>query len=159
VPEVADNIDFFPFPAIEAPDGAGESSSMVGGVNGAFSVSTSAANPDAAMALARYLTDTESAQSVVDEALGTPAIEEGVTLDDPYMQRFVEALSTTDYLQPYYDQYLPPELAAVHLETTQALFGQTMTPEEAAQQVEAVAAEVLTGEGAATGTSEPAASE
>jgi raffinose/stachyose/melibiose transport system substrate-binding protein len=90
----------------------------------------------------------------VDEALGTPAIEEGVQLDDPYMQRFVEALSTTDYLQPYYDQYLPPELAAVHLETTQALFGKTMTPEEAAEQVEATAAEVLTGGGGVA--SEPA---
>jgi raffinose/stachyose/melibiose transport system substrate-binding protein len=159
VPEVADQIDFFPFPAIESPDGTGESTSMVGGVNGAFSVSADAANPDAATALVRYLTDADAAQSVVDEALGTPAIQEGVTIDDPYMQRFVEALATTDYLQPYYDQYLPPELAAVHLETTQALFGQTTTPEEAAQQMEAAAADVLTGGGAATGSSEPAASE
>jgi raffinose/stachyose/melibiose transport system substrate-binding protein len=162
VPDVADQIDFFPFPAIESPDGTGESTSMVGGVNGAFSVTADAANPEAAMALARYLTDTDSAQSVVDEALGTPAIEEGVQIDDPYMQRFVEALSTTDYLQPYYDQYLPPELAAVHLETTQAVFGKTMTPEEAAQQVESVAAEVLSGGGATSepagaGASEPAA--
>jgi raffinose/stachyose/melibiose transport system substrate-binding protein len=159
VPDVADQIDFFPFPAIDAPGGAGESSSMVGGVNGAFSVSEGAANPEAAMALARYLTDTDAAQAVVDEALGTPAIEDGVTIDDPFMQRFVDTLSTTDYLQPYYDQYLPPELAAVHLETTQALFGQTTTPEEAAQQVEAVAADVLTGGGAASEASEPTASE
>jgi raffinose/stachyose/melibiose transport system substrate-binding protein len=162
VPDVADDIDFFPFPAIEAPEGTGEAASMVGGVNGAFSVSADAGNPEAAMALARYLTDTETAQVVVDEALGTPAIEEGVRIDDPFMQRFVDALSTTDYLQPYYDQYLPPELAAVHLETTQALFGQTMTPEEAAEQVEGTAEQVLTGDGVASepaeaGASEPAA--
>ena len=157
VPDIADSIDFFPFPAIDPPDGTGDATSMVGGVNGAFSVSADAGNPEAAMALARYLSDAESAQAVVDEALGTPAIEEGVQIDDPYMQRFVEALSTTDYLQPYYDQYLPPEMAEVHLETTQAIFGQSMTPQEAAEQVEATAAEVLTGGGAAA--SEPAASE
>ena len=157
VPDVADNIDFFPFPAIEPPDGTGDSTSMVGGVNGAFSVSANAADPDAAMALARYLSDAETAQVVVDESLGTPAIEEGVQIDDPYMQRFVEALSTTDYLQPYYDQYLPPELAEVHLETTQALFGQSVTPQEAAEQMETAAAEVLTAGDEAT--QEPAASE
>ena len=46
-------------------------------------------------------------------------------------------------MQLWYDQALPLELAEVHLNTTQALFGLQITPEEAANQMEATAVEVL----------------
>ena len=42
-----------------------------------------------------------------------------------------------------YDQTLPPELAELHKDTTQALFGLSMTPEEAAKKMEAKAEELL----------------
>ncbi len=35
--------------------------------------------------------------------------------------------------------HLPPELAQVHLDTTQAIFGGTMTPQEAADRMEEAA--------------------
>jgi len=55
------------------------------------------------------------------------------------MQKMYNAVSGSDTVQLWYDQFLPPELAAVHLDTTQALFGLQMTPEEAAQTMEKAA--------------------
>ncbi len=46
----------------------------------------------------------------------------------------IEAASAT---QLWYDQYLPPAVSTVHLDTCQELFGLTMTPEEAAKQLQA----------------------
>jgi len=42
-------------------------------------------------------------------------------------------------VQLWYDQELSPSLAQTHLNTTQALFGLSITPEAAAQQMEAAA--------------------
>lgn len=140
-PEVEENLDFFPFPMVEG--GEGDPSSMVGGVNAAYSVTAETDCPDEAKALAQQLTDTETAQTVVDEQLGTPAVQEGVNIEDPFQQRFVEALSEAEYVQPYYDQDLPPEVAQTHLETTQQLFGGSATPEQAAEQTEQAAQEAL----------------
>ena len=144
-PDVAENsLDFFPFPAIEAPEGTGDANTIVGGLNGAYSVSSNSGNVDASKALVRYLTDTESAQAIIDGSLGTPNITEGVEITDPIQQRFVDAMAEADNLQLYYDQFLPPELAEVHLDTTQELFGMSTTPEEAASAVESAAQDVLT---------------
>jgi raffinose/stachyose/melibiose transport system substrate-binding protein len=52
-------------------------------------------------------------------------------------------LSEASFVQLAYDQFLPPELAQVHLDTTQQIFGLSTTPEEAAQTMEAAAAEQL----------------
>lgn len=144
-PDIAESsLSFFEFPAIEPPDGTGDTGTIVGGLNGAFSVAESSGNKDAAMAFVRYLTDAESAQVVVDAQLGTPNLTEGVEITDEIQQRFVDAMAEADHLQLYYDQFLPPELAEVHLDTTQGLFGQSMTPEEAASAMETAAQEELT---------------
>ena len=45
-------------------------------------------------------------------------------------------------LQPYYDQYLPPRLAEMHKTTTQEIFAGTMTPAQAAEQMELCAREL-----------------
>ena len=53
----------------------------------------------------------------------------------------VEEASAT---QLWYDQYLPPAVSTVHLDTCQELFGLTMTPEEAAKQFQAAMEEYNT---------------
>ncbi|HBN94712.1 MAG TPA: ABC transporter substrate-binding protein, partial [Firmicutes bacterium] len=63
----------------------------------------------------------------------------GSKIDDPMMKKLYQAVSGSDAVQLWYDQSLPPELAQVHLDTTQALFGLEMTPEEAAQTMEEAA--------------------
>ena len=143
-PDLEENFDFFTFPMIE---GGSDTEVLVGGANGAFSVSADSQNPEAAQDLVRYLSDQDAAQSVVDEALGTPAVTDGVQIDDPFMQRFVESVDDAEFLQLYYDQFLPPDLAQTHLDTTQQLFGSSMTPQEAAQTMEAQAEEQLPVEG------------
>ena len=47
------------------------------------------------------------------------------------------------YIQAFYDQFLPPAMGELHKDTVQALFGKTMTPQEAAQKMEAKAKEDL----------------
>jgi len=42
-------------------------------------------------------------------------------------------------VQLWYDQYLPPSVAEVHKDTSQALFALSMTPEEAAKTLEVAA--------------------
>ena len=66
-----------------------------------------------------------------------------VEYDDEYVKQISKVLEQAEYLQTFYDQTLPPELAEAHLDTTQAIFGLSMTPEEAAKQVEEKAKEVL----------------
>ena len=61
----------------------------------------------------------------------------------PFGQRFTEFLQQAGNMQTYYDQTLPPELGELHKDTTQALFGLDMTPEEAARLMEEKAKELL----------------
>ena len=46
-------------------------------------------------------------------------------------------------MQLFYDQYLPPAVAQVHLDTLQEVFGLTMEPEEAARRMQEANEEYL----------------
>jgi raffinose/stachyose/melibiose transport system substrate-binding protein len=46
-------------------------------------------------------------------------------------------LNTAAGVQLWYDQYLPSEVAEVHKDTCQELFGLTKTPEEANAELQA----------------------
>jgi len=59
------------------------------------------------------------------------------------MQEISALLNEADFIQLYWDQFLPPALAEAHLDTTQALFGLTVSPEDAAETMEETAVEVL----------------
>ncbi len=134
-----DKLDFFPFPAIEG--GKGDPTNVVGGVN-AFSISNKTKDKEAAVKLLKYLTDKTFSQEAVDKAGRIPAVF-GVKSDDPGQQKLAEMLSKAHYLQGYFDQFLPPELGELHKDTTQAVFGKTMSPEDAARKMEEKAKEVL----------------
>src|SRR5690606_162821 len=110
------NLDFFNFPAIEPPEGTGDTGTIVGGLNGAFSVTEASQNKEAAMGLVRYLTDAQSSQTIIDNTMGTPNLTEGVNIEDEMMQKLVDNFAQAERLELYYDQFLPPELAEVHLE-------------------------------------------
>jgi raffinose/stachyose/melibiose transport system substrate-binding protein len=62
-------------------------------------------------------------------------------IDDPIMKKIYNSSQEANHIQLWYDQTLPLEIAQVHLNTTQALFGMEMTPEEAANQMEEAAQE------------------
>ncbi len=84
----------------------------------------------------------ETATEMSNNAGSISAVN-GVEYEDSYIQEMSELLESSEAMQTYYDQTLPPELAQVHLDTTQALFGLSTTPEEAMAEVEASAQEVI----------------
>ena len=139
-PEFEDKLGFFLFPKIEG--GKGETNHLVGGVSPAFSVSKKSGNQDLAVELMKELTSEETANEYVDHAGGISAVK-GVKYEDELVGEISKVLEESNFMQTFYDQSLPPELATVHLDTTQALFGLSITPEEAAEKVEAKAQELL----------------
>lgn len=139
-PEFEAKLGMFPFPAIEG--GKGERTNLVGGVSPVLSVSSQSKYPDEAIELIRTLTSPEVGQRLADEASAISAVK-GVKYSDPFASQMNDMLNNAKFMQTFYDQTLPPELAELHKDTTQALFGLTMTPEEAAKQMEAKAKEIL----------------
>ncbi|WP_347835542.1 hypothetical protein [Gracilibacillus sp. JCM 18860] len=102
-----------------------------------------AEHPELAAELVKELASLKTATEMSNNAGSISAVKGGVEYDDPYIQEMSEVLENSKAMQTYYDQTLPPELAQVHLDTTQALFGLSMTPKEAMAEVEAKAQEIL----------------
>ncbi|WP_245831032.1 extracellular solute-binding protein [Sediminibacillus massiliensis] len=140
MPEFEDKLGFFLFPAIEG--GQGAQNHIVGGVSPVFSVSESSENPDLAAELVQELASQETADHYANEDGAISAIK-GVEYEDEYVQKINDVLVNAEFMQTYYDQTLPTEVAEVHLDTTQAIFGLSMTPEEAVSKVEEKAEEVI----------------
>ncbi|MBD1379605.1 extracellular solute-binding protein [Metabacillus arenae] len=139
-PEFEENLGFFLFPAISGEQGA--ENHIVGGVSPVFSVAEKSPNADLAAELVKELTSVETAQQLANTDGAISAVN-GVEYEDEFIQEINEVLEGAENMQTYYDQTLPPELAEVHLDTTQGLFGLSITPEEAAAQVEKKAKELL----------------
>lgn len=128
-----DDVGFFPFPTIEG--GAGDPNNVVGTVGDNFyHISPTCAYPDEAFEMLTYLIDDTSVEARIAEAKIPPV--KGVQLADPVLQQVLDVVETAPSVQLWYDQYLPPELGELHKDTTQALFGLSMTPEEAAKAME-----------------------
>ncbi len=138
-PEFFKKVDFFAFPTI--PGGKG-GSGVVGSVgNNFYSVSRACKSPDAAFALIKSFVDDEAvAARVADNRI--PPVK-GLKVTDPALQRVLKLVADAPTVQLWYDQELPPQLAELHKDTVQALFGLSMTPEEAAQKMEALAGQLL----------------
>lgn len=132
----ADRLGVMAFPAIEG--GAGDPSSIVGTIGDNYYVIADAcAYKEEAFRMIQYLIDDIAA--VEREAIGRIPPLEGFETDDALLGEVFDLINDASSVQLWYDQYLPPELAEVHLETTQALYALTMTPQEAAERMEAAA--------------------
>lgn len=137
-PDVLQYIDFFPFPAVEG--GQGDPSNMIGTPgNNYFSISASCEHKELALEFLRYMTDRTSAELLTQANAIPPFVGGSELLTNPLMIKLFETVQAANHVQLWYDQYLPPELAQVHLDTTQAIFGLTMTPQEAADRMEEAA--------------------
>lgn len=133
-----EHIGFFPFPEIE--EGEGDPSNIVGTIGDNFyAISSTCEHPDEAFEVVQHLIDDEAVE--LRASIGRIPPVEGFEPEDPAVAEVFEVLEQAESVQLWYDQYLPPELAEVHLETTQALFAEQMTPEEAAARMEQAAAE------------------
>jgi raffinose/stachyose/melibiose transport system substrate-binding protein len=136
-PEFFDkNVGSFPFPA--ADDGKGDPNSVVGTVGDNF-YSVSAASKDVAGAFKAitYLIDDKAVATRVENGRVPPV--KGVKVTDPRLQDVLNAVEKAPYVQLWYDQYLPAEVAQVHKDTSQAIFGLAKTSEQVNKEMEAAA--------------------
>jgi raffinose/stachyose/melibiose transport system substrate-binding protein len=139
-PDFEKKLDYFPFPTL--PDGKGDPTDLGAASAPVWSVSKDSKNPDLAIELAKELTSVETAQDYADKTGSVTAIS-GVDYKDPFAKRLAADLDKAHAVHWPYDQTLPPELAELHKDTTQAIFGKTMTPEDAAKKMEEKAKEIL----------------
>jgi len=119
------------YPAIEG--GLGKMTDILAGEN-AFSVSAKSKNLPMAKKLAIGLGTDDVQQVIIGN--GVLAAKPGLNITDNLVREALNQLANATYLQNYVDQTLSPELAEVHKSTTQALFGKTMTPQQAAQEMQ-----------------------
>ncbi|MDD5600727.1 MAG: ABC transporter substrate-binding protein, partial [Actinomycetota bacterium] len=74
--------------------------------------------------------------------MGVPVVK-GATVEDPILLQIIEGRDKAEYLQLYYDQYLPPAMGSVVNDIVQGIMAKAMTPEEACQMLEDSAVENL----------------
>jgi raffinose/stachyose/melibiose transport system substrate-binding protein len=138
-PDFFKKVDFFPFPTI--PGGKG-STGLIGSVGQNFySVSKACKNPEAAVNLLKSMVDDEAVQARLADNRIVPI--KGLKVTEPSQQRVLKMLADASNVQLWYDQDLPPKLGELHKELVQSLLGLSVTPEEAAQKMEAAAKEEL----------------
>ncbi len=129
---IGDDLGWFPFPAVAG--GAGDPNDAVGGGNG-FAIGNNA-SPEA-IDFVKYLTRAESQVQLAEIGVIIPVIKGGEAgLADPLMITLQQQLAKAEYFQLYYDQALPPAMGSVINDATQGLFAGTLTPEQAAQEIE-----------------------
>jgi raffinose/stachyose/melibiose transport system substrate-binding protein len=128
------------FPVVK--DGKGKGTDMVGGTGMAFAVSVNAPK-EAEAAIIELMSNDEYGQELAKAGYLPALIGYDKYIEDPIVQSMGKMLGEATYMQLYYDQFLPPVLAQVHLETTQQLFGLSTTPEEAAKAMEEAAVKEL----------------
>jgi raffinose/stachyose/melibiose transport system substrate-binding protein len=137
-PEFYQKMGVFPFPAVEG--GVGNPNDVVGTIGDNFySISADSKNPDEAFELIQYLIDDTSVKERI--AAGKIPPIKNITVTDPLQQQILDFLNKSTGVQLWYDQFLPPEIAQVHLDTSQALFDLSMSPQEMADKTEQAAKE------------------
>lgn len=132
-PEFYAKIDWFSFPAVDGS--AADASIQIGTVGDQFiSFNCEGDKLAAAFEGASIYLSEDSIQFMSDNGKIPPVKNVSDYLKDPVSKKILEAANSASSTQLWYDQYLKPSVAQVHLDTCQELFGLTMTPEEAAAQ-------------------------
>jgi raffinose/stachyose/melibiose transport system substrate-binding protein len=136
---IGDNLGFFPFPAVEG--GAGNKDDIMGGGNG-FAVGKNAS--PVTVDFVKYLTSVENQHIIAQQAIGLPTVKGAETsITDPLLSQVQASVNKAQYFQLYYDQYLPPAMASVIVDSVQALYAGSASPEAVAKAVEESAASEL----------------
>ena len=136
-PEILEKLGCFTFPGMSNEKW---NRIAIGGVNAGYAVAANTKQRDDCIALLQELTNDDG----MKDWAGTgriPALTRNTATPmlQPATLIAAEILFEAETIQLYYDQYLPPELAAMHKDTTQALFAKTATPQEAAATMAATA--------------------
>ena len=134
------NLGFFGFPSVDG--GQGDPSDVLGGADG-FAFGKNA--PPAAVDFARFFTNLENQKGMAKENVAVLPVVKGAETEvsDSMLQEVLATVGKAKYYQLYYDQYMPPAVGSTVNDATQGIFAGTMTPEQAAQAIEASAASEL----------------
>jgi raffinose/stachyose/melibiose transport system substrate-binding protein len=136
---LGDNLGWFPFPAVEG--GAGGAADALGGGNG-FVVGVNA--PPEAIDFLEYISSVESQIAQAEIGMSVPVVKGAEAgLSDASLRMVQEGAAAAEYFQLYYDQYLPAAVGGAVNDSVQGIFAGTLTPEQAAQAIEASAAQEL----------------
>ena len=133
--EFYEKVGTFPYPAC---NDSGELGIVAGG--NVFSISSQCEYPEMAADFLYYLTNADFSQDYIDAGNCFTGAKD-VTISDPLVQEQFDNLIQADWTQNFYDQQFVAELGEAFKDYTQALYGGTMTPEEAAAGLEKVAVE------------------
>jgi raffinose/stachyose/melibiose transport system substrate-binding protein len=131
---------WFPFPTIEG--GAGNATDVLGGGDG-FAVGINA--EDEAVDFLRYITSPEVQQGAA-EIWVVPVIKDccnEIIEANQFLPTILAARDGAEYFQLYYDQFLPPALGQAVNDNVEAIFAGVYSAQEAAEAIEAVAADEL----------------
>ncbi|HLY25987.1 MAG TPA: extracellular solute-binding protein [Aggregatilineales bacterium] len=129
------DLGWFPFPVITG--GTGLATDVFGGGDG-LAVGKNA--PDAAVDFLKFASSTKYQIMGADPNIGVtvPPTVKGTdsAITDPILQTIIKARDSATYFQLYYDQFLPPATAGAVLDSVQAVFAGTDTPQQAAQAIQ-----------------------
>jgi raffinose/stachyose/melibiose transport system substrate-binding protein len=129
----ASKMGMFKFPRDE--NGAGDPNTLVGTLGDNFyHVSSASKNPAKAFELLTHLVDDEAIVDFLDDGRILPV--KGVKVPDPMLAELFAMAQEAPDIQLWYDQSLSSEAAQVHLITSQEIFGLTLSPAAAAQQLQ-----------------------
>ncbi len=137
---LGEDLGFFTFPMVEG--GAGDPNDALGGCDG-YAIGINA--PDAAIDFVRHLTSLETQTMLASEGIAVLPVINGAdtAITDPNLVGVKESLAKAQYLQLYYDQYLPPAVGATVNDAVQALVAGSASPEDVADMIESSAAQEL----------------
>lgn len=132
---LGDDLGWFPFPAV--PGGKGDVNQGFGGVDG-FAVGKDA--PPEAVEFLEFLSSVDAGRLIgAGGELLPVAIGAEDSVEDPNMQAILAALAVTTSVQNFLDQAVTPPVATAVNDNVQQIFAGTMTPEQAAAAIAAVA--------------------
>lgn len=140
--EFYEKMGWFPFPALGSSDA--DASIMIGTIGDNFiSFNCTGDKLAAAFECASKFSEEEVVDFMIESGKVPPikGVEDKIT--DPINKLVIEAANNASSTQLWYDQYLPPAVAQVHLDTAQELFGLTMTSEDAAKKFQEAMQEYL----------------
>lgn len=128
-----DKLGFFPFPKL---DGSSADPSLCLGTIGdnLYSVSATSKDPEGAFRVIQALLDDKAQEE--RKANGKIIPVKGYSSDSEVVNKILDVVGSASGIQLWYDQYLPAEVAEVHKQTSQEIFGLTKTPEEANKELQ-----------------------
>lgn len=127
------NLGIFPIPAVEG--GKGDPNNLIGTIGDNFySIAKNSKYRDTAFEVIQYLIDDESVKERA--AAGKIPPIKGFTPEEPMLKEVMALVEKSSSVTLWADQYLPPELGELIKDTSQAVFGLDMKPEEAAKKME-----------------------